>query len=233
MRLEFDRFAVWSCGNCGCDHVKITDGDGTILMDKSCGDSSSSPSASGYFQLPVIVTNTNTVEIFFHTDARNTKSGWSFSWTAVTPGVKTSLQQFTALALSNAFFGSFCLTDNIFYQSAALPPPAAPAQTWKPKTANTRNLLLANPAAAASAQMQLGSALLVSPTRPLEPDSGRCHRFAPETAVAARVSNVEKIVENVPFVEFNLKDCLQQVLSPLQTTPTVILTTWRRQRRYG
>ena len=99
-----------------------------------------------------------------------------------------------------------------------MPPPAAPAQTWKPKTANTRNLLLANTAAAASAQMQLGSALLVSPTRPLEPDSGRCHQFAPETAVAARVSNVEKIVENVPFVEFNLKDCLQQVLSPLQTT---------------
>ena len=98
-------------------------------MDKSCGDSSSSPSSSGYFQLPVIVTNTNTVEIFFHTDARNTKSGWSFSWAAVTPGVKTSLQQFTALALSNAFFGSFCLTDNIFYQRAALPPPAAPAQT--------------------------------------------------------------------------------------------------------
>ena len=85
------------------------------------------------------------------------------------------------------------LSDDIFYQSAALPPLAVPAQTWKPMTANTRLFLLANAAAAASAQMQLGSALLVSPTRPLEPDSGRCHRFAPETAVAARVSCGEKI----------------------------------------
>ena len=104
----------------------------------------------------------------------------------------------------------------------------------KPLTANTSLLKGANTAAVASAQIQPGSALLVSPIRPLDPESGSSgHHFALKTAVAARVSNVEKIVENVPFVEFNLKDCLQQVLSPLQTTPTVILTTWRRQRRYG
>ena len=130
----------------------------------------------------------------------------------------------------NAFFLLFCLTDDIFYQSAALAHLAAPAQTWKPKTANTRQLLLANAAAAASAQMQLGSALLVSLTQPLEPDSGRCHRFALQTAVAATVSDLETVVKNVPFVEFILKDCLRQVLSPLQTTPKVILATSRRQR---
>ena len=112
-----------------------------------------------------------------------------------------------------------------------MPPLAAPAQTWKHLTANTR-LLAANAAAAASAQIQLGSALLVSQTRPLEPDSGRWHQFALQTAVAARVSNVETFVENVPSVEFNLKDCLPQVLSPLRTTPNLILTTTRRQRRY-
>ena len=123
------------------------------------------------------------------------------------------------------------LTDIIFFQSAALLLLAAPAQTWKHLTANTR-LLAANAAAAASAQIQLGSALLVSQTRPLEPDSGRWHQFALQTAVAARVSNVETFVENVPSVEFNLKDCLPQVLSPLQTTPKLILTTTRRQRRY-
>ena len=88
-----------------------------------------------------------------------------------------------------------CLTDDVFYQSAALPPLAAPAQTWKPKTANTRHLLLANAAAAACAQMQLGSALLVSLTRPLQPDSGKCLHFALKAAVAARVT----ILENVPF----------------------------------
>ena len=91
LRLEFTRFAVWYCGNCNCDHLKITDGDGKTLMDKSCGESSISRTSSGYFQPPVIVTNTNTVEIFFHTDRSNTKSGWSLSWTAVTPGLKTLL----------------------------------------------------------------------------------------------------------------------------------------------
>ena len=112
-----------------------------------------------------------------------------------------------------------------------MPPLAAPAQTWKHLTANT-TLLAANAAAAASAQIQLGSALLVSLTRPLEPDSGRCYHPALQTVVAARVSIVETIVENVLFVEFNLKDCLPQVLSPLRTTPKIILTTTRRQRRY-
>ena len=65
----------------------------------------------------------------------------------------------------------FHLTDQIFYQSAALPPLAAPAQTWKPRTANM-NTLLAIIAAAASAQIHLGSALIVSLTQQLEPDFG-------------------------------------------------------------
>ena len=91
LRLEFTSFAVWVCDNCACDYVKVTDGDGKILMDKSCGDSSTSPSSSDYFQPPVIVTNTNTVEISFHTDGSNTKPGWSLSWVAVTPGLKALL----------------------------------------------------------------------------------------------------------------------------------------------
>ena len=61
-----------------------------------------------------------------------------------------------------------CLTDCcIFYQSAALPPLAAPAQTWKPKTAT---LKLATNAAAAN--VEVGSALLVFSTQQVEPDSG-------------------------------------------------------------
>ena len=91
LRLEFTRFAVSVCDNCTCDHVEIKDGDGKTLMDKSCGDSSISSSSSGYFQPPVIVTNTNTVEIFFHTDGSNTRPGWSLSWVAVTPGLTTLL----------------------------------------------------------------------------------------------------------------------------------------------
>ena len=99
------------------------------------------------------------------------------------------------------FFGSgsfsliACLsyTDYIFDQNASWSPPAVPAQTLKP-TANTR-LLLANAAAATSAQIQLGSAWPVSLTRPLEPDSGRCRHPALQTAVAARVSDLETIVK--------------------------------------
>ena len=91
LRLEFTSFDVSVCDNCTCDHVEIKDGDGKTLMDKSCGESSISPSSSGHFQPPVIVTNTNTVEIFFHTDATGSKSGWKLNWAAVTPGLKTLL----------------------------------------------------------------------------------------------------------------------------------------------
>ena len=58
--------------------------------------------------------------------------------------------------------------------------------------------------AAAAASAQLGAALLVPPTPSLEPASGRCHPFALQTAVAARVSYAETIVGNAPFVEFDL-----------------------------
>ena len=86
--------------------------------------------------------------------------------------------------------------------------------------------------AAAAASAQLGAALLVPPTPSLEPASGRCHPFALQTAVAARVSDMETIIESVPFVEFNLKDYLPQVLSRRQTTPTATLSTTTRRREY-
>ena len=94
LRLEFTHFAVYACNitTCPCDYVKITDGDGTTLMDNSCGYSSDDPSSSLYFQPPTITTRTNTVEIYFHTDAKDTQTGWSLSWIAVTPGLKDFIQ---------------------------------------------------------------------------------------------------------------------------------------------
>ena len=89
LRLEFTWFAVFVCGSitsCSCDFVKITDGDGTTLMDNSCG--YSDPSHFWYFLPPIITTRSNRVEIFFHTDASDTRTGWSLSWSAVTPGEK-------------------------------------------------------------------------------------------------------------------------------------------------
>ena len=62
------------------------------------------------------------------------------------------------------------LTDQISYQSAALPPLAAPAQTWKSETANMNTLAII--AAAASAQIYLGSALLVFSIQQLELEHG-------------------------------------------------------------
>ena len=91
LRLEFTHFAVWVCGDitdCSCDFVKITDGDGTTLMDHSCGYFLAHPSNSLYFQPPIITTRSNRVEIFFHTNRVNTRTGWSLSWSAVTPGEK-------------------------------------------------------------------------------------------------------------------------------------------------
>ena len=123
LRLEFTHFEVWACdiSTCSCDYVKITDGDGTILMDKSCGYSSEDPSSSEYFLPPMITTMTNKAEIFFHTDDNANQPGWSLSWTAITPG-------FNALNIYRNIYS--------FYQSAALLPLAAPAQTWRLTTAN-------------------------------------------------------------------------------------------------
>ena len=95
LRLEFTHFAVDVCDDvttCPCDFVKITDGDGTTLMDNSCGYSDRDPSSSWYFQPPNITTRSNRVEIFFHTIFHNlatkTRNSWSLSWSEVTPGEK-------------------------------------------------------------------------------------------------------------------------------------------------
>ena len=89
LRLEFTDFGVQTCGDvssCPCHYVKITDGDGTVLMDRSCGFSHDDPSTSEYFNLPIITSQTNRVEIFFHTGYNEQTTGWRLSWSAVTPG---------------------------------------------------------------------------------------------------------------------------------------------------
>ena len=70
------------------DFVKITDGDGTTLMDKSCGYTTVATDSPNYFMPPMITTKTNTVDIYHHADGSGGAAGWSFNWTAVTPGLK-------------------------------------------------------------------------------------------------------------------------------------------------
>ena len=87
--LEFTTFEVYAChvATCPCDFVKITDGDETILLDKSCGYTSVDPSNPMYFKPPTITSNTNMIKIYFETDGDGVSLGWSISWIAVTPGL--------------------------------------------------------------------------------------------------------------------------------------------------
>ena len=75
--MQFTAFDVESHSTCSYDHVTIKNGDGTTLMEKTCGSS-----------LPAALTSTsNTVEIYFHSDGSgSTESGWRLTWRAVTPG---------------------------------------------------------------------------------------------------------------------------------------------------
>ena len=74
--MQFTAFNVESDSTCSYDYVTIKNGDGTTLMEKTCGSS-----------LPTAVTSTsNRVEIYFHTDYVPSPFGWSLTWRAVTPG---------------------------------------------------------------------------------------------------------------------------------------------------
>ena len=69
---------------CNYDHLTIMDGDGTTLMEKSCGSS-----------LPAAITSrSNNVKLMFITDRSDIESGWSLNWTAVTPGFKALFEIF-------------------------------------------------------------------------------------------------------------------------------------------
>jgi len=90
VRLEFTDAAIWWDETCSNDYVIVTDGDGTLLMDKGCGYSDRSSSSEGYFKPPIITSQTNAVDIYFHTVSVSgaSQKGWSLRWTAVTPGSK-------------------------------------------------------------------------------------------------------------------------------------------------
>ena len=78
LSLKFTAFDIEYDSTCRYDHLTITDGDGTTLMEKSCGSS-----------LPSDIRSTsNIVKLVFITDGsiRGTRTGWSVSWSAVTPG---------------------------------------------------------------------------------------------------------------------------------------------------
>ena len=76
LSLTFSAFDIYLSGSCRRDHLTITDGDGTTLMEKSCGSS-----------LPAAITSiSNMIRLHFSTDDSGTSTGWNVSWTAVTTG---------------------------------------------------------------------------------------------------------------------------------------------------
>ena len=90
LRLQFTDFQVYISGsvsNCTGDHVLVTDWDGTVLMDKSCGYSTSSLTSSSYFLPPVILTNTNAVQVHSRNYGGYTNRGWRLGWGMVVPGL--------------------------------------------------------------------------------------------------------------------------------------------------
>ena len=76
VEMQFTAFDVESHSTCGYDYLTIKNGDGTPLMEETCGSS-----------LPAALTSTsNIVEIYFHTNDWGSYSGWRLTWRAVTPG---------------------------------------------------------------------------------------------------------------------------------------------------
>ena len=75
--LQFTAFDIEPDYTLGCpDHLTIIDSDGTTLMERSCSTDQ-----------PANITSTsNMVNLVFITDGYISRSGWSVSWSAVTPG---------------------------------------------------------------------------------------------------------------------------------------------------
>ena len=94
LSLEFTAFDIEYHPNCHWDHLTITDGDGTTLMEKSCGSSFDGDVIVGGqsigASLPAAISTSNVVNLVFSTNDYdyfdNGISGWSVSWSAVTPG---------------------------------------------------------------------------------------------------------------------------------------------------
>ena len=95
----FDLQSLDQHSTCSREYVKITNGDGTTIMEQTCGPFDSRGNYIGVFtgyppvnigsSLPAAVTSkSNIVEILFHTDRslQGKHSGWRLTWRAVTPG---------------------------------------------------------------------------------------------------------------------------------------------------
>ena len=94
--LKFTSFNIEPHSTCDWDHLTITDDDGTILMEKSCGSAIDGTVVVGGLggldsslgsSVPANIRSlSNSVNLIFKTDFTGAMAGWSVSWSAVTPG---------------------------------------------------------------------------------------------------------------------------------------------------
>ena len=91
--LQFTAFDVELNSNSCIDHLKITDGDGTTLMEETCGGSSYGNILVGGqivdSVLPGIITSkSNVTNLIFTSSDNYTRTGWSIkTWVAFGPPV--------------------------------------------------------------------------------------------------------------------------------------------------
>ena len=95
--LKFTAFDVNYHPSCGFDHLTITDGDGSILMEKSCGSSNSGTVAIGshfiFYSLPPDVrSRSNVINLEFSTSYVGAMTGWRVTWRAVNQSGKKLLE---------------------------------------------------------------------------------------------------------------------------------------------
>ena len=88
LSLEFTAFDIEYHSYCRYDYLRIRDGDGTTLMEWSCGSTSDGNVLIGGESIgsslpPTIRSRSNTINLVFTTDGGSTRSGWSVSWRAV------------------------------------------------------------------------------------------------------------------------------------------------------
>merc|ERR1712032_431486 len=73
IKMAFAAFSLEAHNRCGWDYLKIEDGNGSTLLDKSCG--SVKPAT--------ITSKTNKVKVIFHSDYSVTSNGFKIDWVSV------------------------------------------------------------------------------------------------------------------------------------------------------
>ena len=111
LSLEFTAFDVEFHPACSFDHLTITDGDGTVLMERGCSSNTDSNLVIGGQSLnsslpATIKSRSNIVNLIFVTNGDGSKTGWNVRWGAVTQGKCKTSQKMQKLSLK-------CLKDVI------------------------------------------------------------------------------------------------------------------------